>query len=62
MRRSRLISPVSVASMRAQDQPGVVGLLPGACRSRAGWGYVPVTFDGEHAPDELFAELFVLAQ
>ena len=27
-----------------------------------GEGYVPVTFDGEHTPDEFFAELFVLAQ
>ena len=41
---------------------GVVVLLPGLVGVTLGEGYVPVTFDGKHTPDELFTELFVLAQ
>ena len=41
---------------------GVVVLLPGLVGVTLGEGYVPVAFDGEHTPDELFTELFVLAQ
>ena len=41
---------------------GVVDLLSRLVGVALGEGYVPVTFDGEHTPDEFFAELFVLAQ
>ena len=41
---------------------GVVVLLPGLVGVALGEGYIPVTFDGEHAPDEFFAELLILAQ
>ena len=41
---------------------GIILLLPGLVGVALGEGYIPVAFDGEHAPDEFFAELFVLAQ